>query len=577
MIDDQGDTWVHQGIESLRTQADQAPTPSERSLNPQGLWRRAQDSWHHGAGQTFRDREGADQYRYRSSKGIDPWTFYEISLLPDTDQKLTSANTNLFLAVAGSRIYVADGTALKYTTDITPGTPTWTTVTGTSGAAITGLASDGFTVYIADGASIYTTDSGASSASSYNTLNSEVIGFVKGRIMVATDNIVYNVTSGSAPAALWTHPNTAFVFVGFAEGQNALYMAGWAGDKSLIYKTSIEADGTALDIPTVAGRLPDGEVIHGIGGYLGFILLGTDRGVRFCQPDGDGNLQIGPLIETGSAVRCFEGQHRYVWFGWDDYDSTSTGLGRMDLTAFPETVDTGARVPAYASDLMATTTGAVLSAATFQDIRVFTVSGVGVFAETTTRVASGTIESGLIGFGLPDPKIAISLDIRTEELVGSYSAAIDVDGGGYSTTGTQTDTDSTVAVFPVQRAVGERFELRLTLTRDVTLGPVITRWTLKATPGANDGANEYMVTPFLLHDTLRLPSGQEVHCDVKFERDAIKALRQSRQAVTYQENDQSFVVQVENFQWHPVGLRWDPEGMFRVPDGTLIVQMKRLS
>jgi hypothetical protein len=304
------------------------------------------------------------------------------------------------------------------------------------------------------------------------------------------------------------------------------------------------------------------------------------QGVRFAQPDSNGNLQIGPLIETGSSVRCFEGQGRYVWFGWENYDSTSTGLGRLNLTAFPETVDTGARVPAYASDLMVTGQGSVLSIATFNDIRVFTVAGSGVWAETTTKVASGVMTSGRITYGLPDDKTALSLDIRNAPLEKSYTTAIALNGGDFIQNGAEEGPNDTGTEFPVENTTGEFFAVQITLHRDsgdTTTGPVIHRWTLKATQGANDGANEYIIVPFQLFEKTILPNNQVIYIDVKAERDAIKALRRSRRVVSYQEADETYRVQVENFQWIPAGLRWNEEGVFRTPDGTMITQMKRLS
>ncbi|MCA1842162.1 MAG: hypothetical protein LC792_03040, partial [Actinobacteria bacterium] len=77
------DPVVRQTVPVLRQQADTSPEAGEQSLNPQGLWRRSQESWHHGAGQDFLDgRHGASPYgatyvdpsRFRSSKGVDVWT-----------------------------------------------------------------------------------------------------------------------------------------------------------------------------------------------------------------------------------------------------------------------------------------------------------------------------------------------------------------------------------------------------------------------------------------------------------------------------------------------------------------------
>lgn len=111
----------------VREQADTSSQPGEQSLNPRGLWRRSQESWHHGAGQSFLDSmEDRDPYRFRNSKGIDPWTRGELSLLNETYRIWPSANTNLQMVVTGqltttallgiivstAYVYLADGDSL---------------------------------------------------------------------------------------------------------------------------------------------------------------------------------------------------------------------------------------------------------------------------------------------------------------------------------------------------------------------------------------------------------------------------------------------------------------------------------
>src|SRR5438132_10664243 len=163
--------WRHESIPLLRQQADPAASPAEGSINPEGLWRRAQDSWHLGAGQVFRDRDrNAESDRFHISKGINPWTKYAVSLLKDTDRKTTSANKHPKLVSAGSRLYQGDGQTLSYTSDITADTPTFTTVTGTPAATLSGLCSDGYDVWAAYSASgIYSTNTGSGAAASYVT------------------------------------------------------------------------------------------------------------------------------------------------------------------------------------------------------------------------------------------------------------------------------------------------------------------------------------------------------------------------------------------------------------------------
>lgn len=574
--------WRHESLNLLRPQADQSSSPSESSLNPDALWRRGADSWHGGAGQDYRDRDGGNPYRYRSSKGLNPWTKYQLSLLNDTDQKKSSANTNLRLAVAGSRLYVADGSGLAYTTDVTVDSPTWTAVTGYTGGSIVSLTSDGFTIYFSDGADIWTTNTGTGAATSVNTLNAGIVAYVKGRLMAAgtgaTSEFIYNITTiGTPPSALNAPLDSNFTWVGFADGPGHIYCAGYSGDKSLIYRIQIKGDGTSLDAPIPAGELPDGEIIRSIYGYLGFILLGTSSGVRFCETDGQGNLVIGPII-SDSDCYTFEGQDKFVWFGWDSYDATSTGLGRLSLETFTENLVTGARAPAYASDLMVTGTGSILSVVTFQNIRVFTVSGLGVYADSQALLASGVIKTGLIGFGIPDEKIGLSINTRTKPLTGSYTVAISLDEAStFTTIETESVANSITHDFPITDGTARFFELQVTLTASAGTGPTLSRWTLKASPGGTDSPAEIISAPLIMAERVILPGGEEAYMDVMSEREFIKDLRRTRSIFPYQEADTTYYVQMENFEWYPRGFTIDEQGAVATPNGIMFCQMKRLT
>lgn len=564
------DYWKHESIPLVRTQADTSTSPNESSLSPDGLWRRAQDSWHLGAGQTYRDRDqNASDFRYHASKGIDPWTRYLLSLLPDTSQILSSASTNLALVSAGARLYHVDGVNLSYTTDLSA----YTQCTGETGNSILSACSDGYTVYTTDGSNVQTTNTGTNACSNYNTLDCTLLAYVKGRVMASNAASLYNITSGSAPAALFTHANAQFTWVGFAEGRSAIYAAGYSGDKSLIYQIVVKPDASSLDQPVIAGELPDGEIIRSIQGYLGFIILGTDTGLRFCDVDASGNLVIGTRITMPSAVRCFEPQDRFVWFGRTNYDASSTGLGRLDITQFTDNPNTTALVPAYASDLMVTGQGTVLSIASFLNKRVFAVSGLGFYTESANKVASATLTTGLISFGIPDPKVAMYADMRTQPLNGTVTVAMAVDDSAFVQQGaTQTTAASTGFETTLNQTRGDHFELKFTLAyaTDHTLGPVMERWTMKAFPTTNDQTAEVIQVPLLLHRIVN-----EVAVDVDYERSLIKDLRATRKVTTLQEFTTSYTGFVEDYRWVPHHLE-QVNGMWST-SGTMVVNFKRVS
>ena len=555
MIDTKSNAFGRQFDARVRDSVDQSAEPGESAINPQGLWRRSQSSWHYGAGQTYSDTADAEAYRFRSSKGVDVWERGKLSLLPDTTQAYSSANTNLYMATASSRIYGTDGQTVKYTTDWS----TFTTVTSTNASDLYSITSDGYNVFFsyADG-NIDQTNAGTSAASNYITgIEAGVVAYVRGRLMVAgqgTDKRkIWNITttpgsSANNPSALYTHPNVDFTWVGFAGGQNQLYFAGYAGNKSLIYKTGIKPDGTSLDIPTVAAELPQGEIVTNIDAYLGFVVIGLTTGLRFCSSDSDGNLVVGPLIETGTSVNAFAAIGQYLYFGWTNYDTTSTGIGRLDIGTQVST-----NQPAYASDLMVTGQGAVVDIHEFDNKPVFTVAGLGAYRQHSTNlVASGTFESGIYRWGVPDTKFIPKWDLRTEPLHGTVAISVAADSGDFRSVGTQSTDLSLESTFDGFESKVFEAEARLTLTRsatDATKGPAVTRWLGRAY--AAPLRSQIFSVPLLLHHKLNL-RGFEYSVDVDAELAYLRDLVENPRVITYQENADTYSVIVEDVRWQPV-------------------------
>lgn len=549
-----GNFFRRSSVPVLRNQADQSNVPNESSINPDDMWRRSQDSWHLGAGQTHLDRSNSDPARFRSSKGVNVWSKWQASLLPDTGRVLTSAN-NVRMVTVGTYCYLIDGQTLKYSANITATVPTFTTVTGTPAVTASSLTTDGYNVYVAYGASgVWTTTRAAAAATQLVTtaINAAaVLGYAKGRLMLGSANVLYNITSTVAaalPTALFTHPNTDFAWVGFATGVNQIYAAGYSGDKSLFYRTSVRSDGTALDTPVVAGELPDGEIVRSILGYLGFVIIGSDIGVRLSSPDSGGSLIVGGLINTGTSVRCLVGYSRFVYFGWTNYDSTSTGLGRLDLQNFTDT-DT----PAYATDLMVTAQAIVGSVAVMSGTVFLAVDGSGIWTPTTNLVASGSIDSGLLNYDLADPKTAMFVNVKTTALPAGATVvtALSADGGSFTTVGTHNVTNATGpdSDFTCGQVRAESFELRETLTRATvaTTGPTLTRHTLRSYPTPSRSFE--WVLPLLIHEQVNPFGGGEYPLDVELELDYLMSLLNG--LVSLQVGGESFQVFVEDVEQIP--------------------------
>ena len=574
MLDMKSGQFTRQFDARVRDSVDQSTEPGEAALNPQGLWRRSQSSWHYGAGQQYSDTADAEPYRFYTSKGVDVWTKGRLTLLKDTTNVYPTSGTNLYATTADSRLYGSDGQNVKFTTDFT----SVTTVTGTAASDIYSITSNGYHVFYsyANG-DIDQTNAGVSTSSAYITgIEAGKLAYVKGRLMVAGQGAdkhkIWNITtvpgsSANNPGTLYTHPNTNFEWVGFAGGQNHIYAAGKAGNISLIYKTTIQPDGTALATPSVAAELPQGEIIQDIYGYLGYIVIGLNEGFRLCSADDNGNLIVGPLINIGGPVGAFGGIGQYIYFAWTNFDSTSTGIGRMDISVFIST-----NQPAYASDLMATTQGTVQAIHEFNGQPLFTVSGVGVFTpHATNLVSSGYLRSGIYRWGVPDAKFIPKLDIRCLPLVGSIKMSIASDDGAfYDFTTFDTVGGKEKTLDGLETKVYEA-EIKVTLNRasTSTTGPTLTRWMARAY--AAPLRSQIFSVPIILHHKLNI-HGREYWQDVEKELLLLRDLVDNPRVISYQENNETFAVVVENIQFQAIQLQniQTPND----PEGTAIVLMR---
>ncbi len=77
-----------------------------------------------------------------------------------------------------------------------------------------------------------------------------VMDWVKGRIILAADNKVYELTpsTSSLPTPIFTHPNTSYTFTSIAESGAAIYVAGYAGTQSSIYKFTLSDAGAITSL-----------------------------------------------------------------------------------------------------------------------------------------------------------------------------------------------------------------------------------------------------------------------------------------------------------------------------------------
>ena len=588
MVDQKSGKFQRGYEQRVRDSTDDSTTPGEGAINPGGLWRRGQDSWHAGAGQTYADMNDSAPYRFYKSKGINPWVKGQLSLLNDTKISLSNAATTQHMVVCGTRVYVTLNGDVKFTTNPYASSPTWTAVVDEAGgtAAPTGtvqaMATDGNNIYLAypaDGIRqvIPSTDPAIISNTKFVTGSESftMLGFAKNYMFGSHDHDLHLIDASGGKAHVIEPDDTAFRFVGVATGQNAVYAAGFSGKKSLIYKITIKADGT-LDKGVVALELPTGEVVTAISGYLGFILVGTNKGVRYCSTDSDANLIAGKLIPTSGAVNKFASNDRFAYFTWTNYDGVSSGLGTLDLSVF-----TTPNTPAFATDLMYTpvvpaTPATVNSVIVFDDPvtpfatkKLFAVSGIGIIAEDAANlVASGEIESGTWRWGIPDRKFVAKIDTRSTPLVGSITSYLKTDDSEYQSVGTWSVADDTENSFDGSESKAIEADFKFVLERaTATTGPTFTRWMARAY--AAPFRSQVFSIPIILHKSVTV-RGKEYYYDVDDQQTFFDGLIESPRIITLQIGTFTHNVILEDIVWEPadsVGNSWSFEG-------TLVVTLR---
>lgn len=571
--------FSRRSVQLLNTQ--QASGPGDTaSLSPE-VWRRAVESWHSGAGQRRLDREDSIDTRFFASVGVDPWTKYQLSLLPEVTSLLAlSGGETAILRSIGATLFVIRSTTVRVYTDAVNST------SFTSEAIANppiGATCDGEVLYILDNTGVIHT---------YNTTTATwnhalatvasfvptraMIAYVKGFLLVGNGATLFDYTTPGTPVTIMTHRLSGWWWRAACEGTSVVYILGGIGDRWHVLRASVKTTGAGLDPPIVATTLPEGEFAYTVASYLGYVLIGCHLGWRFAVPDGSGNLTYGQVIKTPHPVKCFEGQDRFVWFGLSIsagdpasatvYDSdvwTETcGLGRADLSTFINTL-----TPAAASDLQApadvfgTTTDVVTvgSEANGLGLRVFSVTGAsagGVYIQAATKVASGWLRQGPVTFNSADKKKGLYGQAFHEALDGEIDVQVSVDGKDFVSIGHNSAPGSTtLGNMPFNESFST-VEYKYVLTRDVvtTNGPRLARTEFRAVniPGrATEWRIPIMVAENNSFSTLTFTR------DVESDYDYLVGLVQSREQFTYREGDRSWSLHATDFLWQPSHLTAD--------------------
>ena len=516
--------YIRQTAPFRKEQFDNQTEPGEQSLT--GWWIRSQQSFHGGDGITFYDpanttSNSPDHYRFADSRGIDVWTQGEVTLLNDvTDtHEITGAVTGTdhqhpnqharsiqWAGINGILLHdeydvdkiAADGTVTHFI-DYNTG----------SAEPVRAICDDGVNAYWVSNA----TAGGANKLHMYkkaltdNTttvpspmftatgvvIENATMEFIKDRIILCVNNSVYELaTNASAlPSPVYTNPNTNYHYTSVAASGPAIYTAGHSGIYSTIQKYTLTTAGVmpTLTSAVVAAELPSGEFVEKLYYYLGYMCIGTNKGVRVATvSDQDGSINYGPLIlETSQPVYDFAGRDRFVW--------AATGVGALDggLTR----IDLGLEISplrfAYANDVYVSQTAEhYTTACAFLGVTdriafttAYKVTDGAVYLESANLYPSGYLTTGYIRYNTLEPKNFKRLVARGDFSKGSMTLeTVTSDGTEYDVVSYDSSVPPVEVTTSNPQEAQEYLAYKFILYRDgtdATKGPIMKGYQAKAT------------------------------------------------------------------------------------------------
>ena len=222
---------------------------------------------------------------------------------------------------------------------------------------------------------------------------------------------------------IYAHPNPTWKWTGVCEGPNAIYVSGYVGDSSSVYRLSLDTSGAVpfLNKALTAADMPKGEIIYALGAYIGkYMIFGTSKGIRVGTIDtsgfvSSGYITYGPLtvvtngynpaldaILNGAPCKSITFNDRYAYCtvtNYIDSDGSGTiphsGLIKIDLSR-----EIAPNQMAYATHLQVASTAEASSVCILGSTNklVIGVKGVGVYFQATTLISSGYLQTGQIRY-----------------------------------------------------------------------------------------------------------------------------------------------------------------------------------
>jgi hypothetical protein len=319
--------------------------------------------------------------------------------------------------------------------------------------------------------------------------------FIKDRIVLCVNNKVYefptNTDAFGDGNLVYTNPNTNYHYTSIAASGPAIYTVGHSGIYSTIQKYTLTTTGVmpTLTSAVVAAEFPAGEIGEKLYYYLGYMMIGTNKGIRVANiNDQDGSLSYGPLIvETSQPVYDFAARDRFVW--------AASGVGELDggLIRVDLSLEISPLRFAYANDVYVPqseehyTTAVAFLGSTNQISFTTAYNGTdgAIYLEKSELIPTGFLTTGYIRYNTLEPKNFKRLIARGDYEYGSMTLeTVTADGTEYNVVTYDADVPPVEVTTSVPQEAQEYLAYKFLLERDAddpTRGPVMEGYQAKST------------------------------------------------------------------------------------------------
>ena len=363
--------------------------------------------------------------RFWDSSGVDvfsnkePGKEYKLTLLNSTEEVTSSTETNLYMEELDGTIFFSDGAVLKKITTPLTGSTT-TDGTPSAGNDITGMAIMGNQLFIVANGVVYQR-TGAGTYGSYNSDNTySRLWAAKGRLIASdTSGVLYEIEPSSASAGADTTIHSLRTGRNWTDVCDAGAVVLATADDGYIYSLADESSNLTLKGQTFV----EGEIPNAIDAAQGLIFYGTYENTVSGKI---GRLYRAEITNANSLYVLVNAQLIKQWGdGTTTLDQAPYKIVSTRDSIYTGIIDSGSKTNFWrhylptggiARDLEFGESGIVKGISVFSDTLFATVSGGGIYRETTSYVTSGYVISALADFFTSEKKQWVGAKVTTNSV-----------------------------------------------------------------------------------------------------------------------------------------------------------------